>query len=222
MSDPIFVLGAGGHGRETVEVLLAMQGAGTLLGDVLGVLDDDVSLYGKRCAGLEILGGLEVLERGGAHRTVLGVGYPQTKLRIHRRVAGRTRGWPAAIHPTAVIGRTTRLNDGVLVQAGAVLTAEIDVGPFATINVGATVSHDCRIGAWSTICPGAHVGGAVSVGEGAFVGIGANVAQGLSIGAWSVVAAGAAVVSNVPPNVLVAGVPARVLKDFDSGWQEQA
>ena len=45
-----------------------------------------------------------------------------------------------------------------------------------------------------------------------WVGAGATVLQGVTIGADSVVAAGAVVTSDVPPGVVVAGVPARILR----------
>jgi maltose O-acetyltransferase len=44
------------------------------------------------------------------------------------------------------------------------------------------------------------------------VGSGANVLPGITIGADSVVAAGAVVTKDVPPRVVVAGNPARVVK----------
>jgi tetrahydrodipicolinate N-acetyltransferase len=47
--------------------------------------------------------------------------------------------------------------------------------------------------------------------------IGANavVLEGVRIGKGSVVAAGAVVTKDVPPNVVVAGTPARVIKEID-------
>lgn len=50
------------------------------------------------------------------------------------------------------------------------------------------------------------------VGAGSWVGIGASVRQGVTIGRNVMVGAGAAVVSNIPDNVTVVGVPARVLQ----------
>jgi carbonic anhydrase/acetyltransferase-like protein (isoleucine patch superfamily) len=54
------------------------------------------------------------------------------------------------------------------------------------------------------------------VGDGALVGMGALVLNGAHVGAGALVAAGAVVREGfvVPPGVLVAGVPARVLREL--------
>jgi acetyltransferase-like isoleucine patch superfamily enzyme len=51
--------------------------------------------------------------------------------------------------------------------------------------------------------------GRVAVGEGAHIGAGAVVRQSLTIGARAVVGAGAVVVTDVPADTLVYGVPAK-------------
>ena len=52
----------------------------------------------------------------------------------------------------------------------------------------------------------------VVIGDKVLVGANAVVLEGVKVGDGSVVAAGAVVVKNVPPGVVVAGVPARVIK----------
>jgi serine acetyltransferase len=51
----------------------------------------------------------------------------------------------------------------------------------------------------------------VEIGDRVFIGYGAVVMPGLTIGSDSVVGAGAVVTKDVPPNTVVAGVPARVI-----------
>lgn len=53
----------------------------------------------------------------------------------------------------------------------------------------------------------------ISIGRNVWIGAGATVLQGVTIGDDSVVAAGAVVVDDVPAATLVAGVPARVLRE---------
>lgn len=54
--------------------------------------------------------------------------------------------------------------------------------------------------------------GRITIHDNCFIGFGAILLPGISIGPNSVVAAGSIVASNVPPNTVVGGNPARVLK----------
>ncbi len=55
---------------------------------------------------------------------------------------------------------------------------------------------------------------AIRIGDGAWVGAGCIILPGVHVGAGSVVAAGAVVSRDVPSNSLVAGVPARVVREL--------
>lgn len=56
----------------------------------------------------------------------------------------------------------------------------------------------------------------IVLGQNVWVGSNATVLQGVTIGNNSVVAAGAVVTSDVPDNVVVAGIPAKIIKRIDS------
>ena len=218
MTSPLFILGASGHGRE-VAATAELLGGRDQAWIVDGFLDDSMATPGVAVGALPVKGTLGYLSDRPA-RLLLGVGYPETKLRVLRRVPPECQDWPLLVHPSAVVGPRVRIERGAFVQAGCVLTCDIVIGEFATINCGVTINHDVRIERLSTLSPGAHVGGNVSIGEGAFIGIGASVRQGVVVGDWSVIGAGAAVVSDVAPNTVVAGVPARVLEIRSVGWQD--
>ena len=80
------------------------------------------------------------------------------------------------------------------------------------INSGAIVEHDCVIESHAHIATGAQLASTVYVGEGSHIGIGASVRQCISIGQYAIIGAGAVVIDNVPDNVVVVGVPARILR----------
>jgi carbonic anhydrase/acetyltransferase-like protein (isoleucine patch superfamily) len=95
------------------------------------------------------------------------------------------------------IGRHTNLQDFVMIHVG--------------------YDDPCVIGDFCSITHHATVHGAV-VEDDCLIGINAVVMDGAVIGRGSIVAPGAVVTegTNVPPHSIVAGVPARVIKERDS------
>ena len=87
-----------------------------------------------------------------------------------------------------------------------------------TIRIGAR----CDIGPGVELIPGSHLVGtserragtntamSITIGDGCWIGARCLVLGGVTIGDGCIVAAGAVVTSSMPPNSLVAGVPAKV------------
>jgi acetyltransferase-like isoleucine patch superfamily enzyme len=72
-------------------------------------------------------------------------------------------------------------------------------------------NHPVEVSKRKTLVPGA-----VLIKKNAWIGAGATILPGVTIGENSVVAAGAVVAKDVPPNTVVGGVPAKVLKKINS------
>ena len=209
----LVIVGAGGHGRETLDVLEAMRrvdpGAPAFGGFVADAADD--ALLAARSAVL--LGAASeldaVLERRGA-RYHLGIGNGSVRARLDASVAPERRDRAVTlVHPSATTGAANVIGAGVLLAAGARVTTNVTLGRHTHLNVNAVVSHDCVIGDYVTISPGALVNGSVTIEDTAFVGTGAIVLPGLRIGAGATIAAGAVVAADVAPGLTVKGVPAR-------------
>ena len=60
----------------------------------------------------------------------------------------------------------------------------------------------------------------VRIGAGADIGVNAVILPGVTIGAGAIVGAGAVVTTDVPPNAVVAGVPARVIRMRGDGTRD--
>lgn len=208
----LVVYGAGGMGQEVADLLIASGR------NVVGFIDDNPVLIGSSILGLPVLGGPTWLS-GKTLTVVLGIGSP----------AGRRKVWcsvsqhgvsepPAIVHPTAYVGLGCRLGVGSVIAAGAVLTADVELGRFVIVNAGATISHNSRLADYSTVAPGAHFAGNTTAESGADIGIGAAVMQGLTIGSWSIVGAGSVVIKDVQADTTVAGCPAKIIAHRPSGW----
>ena len=129
----------------------------------------------------------------------------------------------AWVAPGAVLVGDIKIRRGASVWYGCVLRsdmagAEIEVGEDSNIQDGAVVHVDekmsCRVGARVTVGHGAVLHACV-IGDEAMVAMNATVLSGATIGRGSIVAAGAVVAEGfqVPPGVIVAGVPAKVRRE---------
>ncbi len=208
MSKPIIVIGAGGHAKVVIGSLLA---AGA---EIIGALDDDVSLHGKNILGVAVLGGDSVLAGHEPKNVMLvnGIGstsVPERRQAVFERLKEQGYGFAAVIHPSAVIAADVETGEGSQIMAGAVVQPGVRMGCNVIINTRAGIDHECRIGGHVHIAPGATLSGEVTVGEGSHIGTGATVIEGVSIGNRSVIGAGAAVIGDVAGGATVTGVPAR-------------
>jgi maltose O-acetyltransferase len=95
------------------------------------------------------------------------------------------------------------------------------------IEIGDDVLLGPRVGIYTTnhaIDPvqraqGARKSRPVSVGDKVWIGAGVHINPGVSIGEGSVIGAGSVVTADIPPGVIAAGVPCRVLRDITAADQ---
>lgn len=219
---PVVVYGAGGHGRETVQLIEDIN-AHRARWDVLGFIDDDPSLHGREINGLPVLGGLDWLTAEGTQtRIALGVGSPTAKRRIVARIGSDAHRFLTIVHPTVRLCRWLEIGPGTAIAAGTMLTVNIRIGAFATINRACNISHDCRVGDFATIAPATNLSGGVEIGSGCDIGSGVSTVQEVRVGEWTIVGAGGVIAADLPPNCTAVGVPARAIKVRTSGWQLEA
>jgi len=76
------------------------------------------------------------------------------------------------------------------------------------------LAHNCRIGESTMVAGGARICGSVVVGSKCWIGAGAMIRQGLEIGDNAIVGLGAVVVNSVAADAVVAGNPARLLREI--------
>lgn len=200
----IVIVGAGGHGREVLDVVEACGQA------FLGFVDDgspDLEPLARRS--VPLLGGREALE-GLDAAVVLGLGDSATRRRVGEAL-GTLRWVAALVHPLASCGGDVDLGIGSVLCAGVRLTTHITVGRHGYVGPNATIGHDTTLADYVTVLPGATVSGDVHLGTGVCIGTGANLRQGVRVGEGAVVGAGAVVLTDVEAGDTVGGVPARSL-----------
>jgi tetrahydrodipicolinate N-acetyltransferase len=135
----------------------------------------------------------------------------------------------ARIEPGAVIRDKVEIGERVIVMMGAVINIGAVVGAGTMIDMNAVVGaralvgRDCHIGAGAVLAgvlepPSADP---VVIEDEVLIGANAVVLEGCRVGRGSVVAAGAVVTGDVPALVVVAGQPARHIKDVDERTKDK-
>lgn len=129
----------------------------------------------------------------------------------------------ARIEPGAIIRDKVSIGDNCVIMMGAVINIGAEIGERTMIDMNvviggrAMIGSDCHIGAGAVIAGVIEPPSAESVRIGNKVLIGANavVLEGVKVGDGSIIAAGSVVISDVKENSVVAGVPAKFIKNVD-------
>lgn len=113
------------------------------------------------------------------------------------------------IHPNANISKYANIGNGIIIQNGVNISANVVVKDFVKINTYANIMHDSRIGEYSTIAPNAVVLGKVNISELSYIGANSTILPEKVIGKKTIIGAGAVVTKNVSSYKTVKGNPAK-------------
>lgn len=214
MTLPLVIIGAGGFGRETLDVVLAQNAAASdPKYDLLGVVDSSPSSENVdrlSRSGIQYLGDeTQWLARGVETCYLVGVGNPIARRLISARFSDANNTPGLAIHPSVTLGSLSTVGAGSIICSGAQISTNVLMGKHVQVNPNATVGHDSVLGDFVSVNPGSIISGDVVCEEEVLVGAGAVILQGLRVGARSTVGAAACVTRSVNPDCIVKGIPAR-------------
>jgi sugar O-acyltransferase (sialic acid O-acetyltransferase NeuD family) len=221
VSSSVVVIGAGGFGREVVDVVEAVNAASAATGveapwELLGVVDDaptEANLARLADRGVRHLGALDDFlagDRTGVSYAV-GIGAPAVRRRVAERCDAAGLLGATLVHPSVTMGARVVVGPGSVLCAGVRITTNIELGRHVHVNLNSTIGHDTIVGDYVSLNPLASISGDCMLGSGVLVGVAGIVLNGLRIGDDAVVGGSACVVKDVEPGTTVVGVPARPL-----------
>ncbi len=132
--------------------------------------------------------------------------------------------YEARIEPGAIIRDMVEIGKGAVIMMGAVINIGSVIGEGTMIDMNAVLGGRAMIGRNCHIGAGAVVAGVIEppsaqpvvIEDNVLVGANAVILEGVRVKKGSVVAAGAIVTKDVPEYSVVAGSPAKVIKEVDA------
>ena len=195
----LFIVGAGGFGREavwTVERINAAQQQPAW--NVIGFADDDPAKAFGNFEGYPLLGSVEKASKDHPGASVfIAVGDNAVRRKIYRQLRGHD--FPALIDPSSQVSPTTEFKHGTFIACEAVVSVGTEIGKFVIINARAGVGHDSTVGDFSNIAPGVSLSGHTVIGEDVMMGTNSCTAPGMTVGDGATVVCGTPVLKNVAP-----------------------
>jgi len=122
---------------------------------------------------------------------------------------------PTLIHPTALISRFSKIDDGVCIGAFSNIQADTHLYQDTVVLSGVNISHNNTIGKGCFIAGGATIGAGTKLEDFVFIGQGVLTIslKVESIGSYAYICAGSLVTKSVSQFDIVAGSPAKRFKN---------
>lgn len=209
----VLIVGASGHAKVVIDIFEKSQQV-----EIIGLIDaepqptPDVLGYpvlGKEWELQHIL-----LQKYHYAQVFIAVGNNYNRKLVYQKIKNIAPHtiFATAIHPSAQIGKSVQIGQGVAIMAGSIINSDTFIGNFSIVNTKASIDHDCVIREFSSIAPGATLGGTVKIGEMSAIGIGATIKHSINIGNHTVIGAGAVVLNDIGHHCVAYGVPAKVIR----------
>lgn len=211
MTNDIVIIGASGFAKE---MLFLLENSLTPYGEewnIKGFIDNRTE---GDVLGHKVLGNDDWLLRYDKEiNVVIGIGDAKVK----EKVVGKLKEnkniiFPNIIANSAHLGRNITMGEGCIICDMNILTVDVRLGDFVTLNINNTIGHDTVIGSFTTINPGCSISGNVSIGKSVMVGTGTKMIQGLDVGDETIIGAGTVIIRDVEEKSTIVGNPGRIIK----------
>ncbi len=142
----------------------------------------------------------------------IGIGNNKIRTKIYEKLKTHNISPANCIAENVFIAHDAVLGNGVVICPGCVIGSKAIIGNNTIINTLSSIDHDCILGDNSQVTAGVTFGGTTKVGKNCFFGIKSATIPNINIGDNSIIMAGSLVYKDIPENVMVGGVPARIMR----------
>jgi sugar O-acyltransferase (sialic acid O-acetyltransferase NeuD family) len=207
----LFVYGAGGFGKEVMDIA-RRQNAVTAQWTQICFVDDVRPEHTRYNAPLFPFDSPEVKGQLDHAEFVIALGEPAAREKLSEKLQVAGARLARVIDRSTLVADTADLGDGVVIAPFCSISSDALLGRHACVNTMAIVGHDVQVGDHSVISSMVNIGGGCVIGAGSYIGMGALIKEGVRIGSNVIVGMGSVVYADIPDDVIALGNPARVAR----------
>lgn len=207
----IAIYGAGGFGREVACLLHRINNEVESTWNFIGFFDDGLKAGEKNEYG-EVLGNIDTLNGWNKPLSVaFAIGSPKIVDLLYHKINNPNIEFPNIISPDTIFldKDNVRMGQGNVICARCMISCNVTIGNFNTLNCYITMGHDAVIGDYNSIMPSVNISGGVRLGDRNFMGVNSVILQYKSIPDDVTVGASSVVLRNIKESGTYVGNPAK-------------
>ena len=201
----LYIVGAGGHGKQCAETA-------ELLGYTVVFLDDRKSEMNGLVETWSIENAIDAIpELTKQSHFFVAIGCNKTRQNITELILNCNGNLVTLQHPSAIVSDSATIDSGVFIAQGAIVNPFAKVACGAIVNTGAIIEHECEVGAYSHASPSSVMLGNSTLERGAWLGAKAVLFPGKTVKEYTTIGANSLVNRDTKSNTVYIGSPAREL-----------
>lgn len=205
----IGICGLGGAGKEMLELIKRI---GRENWSDIVFIDKFVSDDNREFRGCKVYTFEEITESydADALEFIVAVGDVYLREKIYKQIVSAGYGLATLIAPGVYVPDSTKLGQGVIIQANCFISLDSNIADNVMILPNAVIGHDVTIHEHTVIAAQSSISGGAEIGTRTYVAIGCGIKELVKVGDDTIVSMGTVVNKNVESGIIVRGNPVEV------------
>lgn len=214
MRKKLYIVGAGGFGREVMNWALGIPEAQRDW-DLTGFLNSIPTALDGFDTPYRIIADADHFEFAEDDRLICAIGDPAGKYALCTRLRGKGARFITLCHKDTIVSPSVIFEQGCIICPHVVVGPGVRVGSFSTILGSTVIESEAVLGEGVTVSAFSSIGEGAVIGDGVFFGSHAVVLPGTKIGKGAIIGARTVVSGEIPTGATFFGIPGRMINGFE-------
>ena len=205
----IVIVGAGGFGREIASWYLDSELYNKKIVFVDKIKKGEIKIGDYR---FPIISNIDEIDHDSMEKVFMGVADPESKKNISQEYKQKNIKFSSFVHKSVIVAPGTKISEGTIICPYSVLSNNVYLGKFITVNLCCTIGHDAYLDDFNTLSSHVDITGGCKIGKMVFWGSGSRIIPNISVADRSKIGAGAIVMNKITTAKTIYCMPSKTLK----------